>query len=79
MPTGRHIADTFDDLYYLERACMLQVTAMQTGRQLRIVPQDLWDAVQARRGTYTRRTVNTARRPKHLLSGLTRCGVCGGS
>src|SRR5215210_8001640 len=28
--TGPTIAEAFDDLYYLERACMLQVMAMQT-------------------------------------------------
>ena len=39
--TGESIASAFDDLYYLERACMLQVMAMQTGRSLRIVPQEI--------------------------------------
>jgi ribulose-5-phosphate 4-epimerase/fuculose-1-phosphate aldolase len=39
--TGERIAEAFDDLYYLERACMLQVVAMQTGRALRIVPQEI--------------------------------------
>jgi ribulose-5-phosphate 4-epimerase/fuculose-1-phosphate aldolase len=39
--TGERIADAFDDLYYLERASMLQVMAMQTGRSLRIVPQEI--------------------------------------
>jgi len=37
--TGATMAAAFDDLYYLERACMLQVMAMGTGRALRIVPQ----------------------------------------
>ena len=35
--TGSTIAGAFDDLYYLERACMLQVLAMGTGRALRTV------------------------------------------
>ena len=35
------MAATFDDLYYLERACMLQVLAMGTGRPLRIVPENI--------------------------------------
>jgi ribulose-5-phosphate 4-epimerase/fuculose-1-phosphate aldolase len=39
--TGDTIGNAFDDLYYLERACTLQVTAMQTGRSLRIVPQEI--------------------------------------
>jgi ribulose-5-phosphate 4-epimerase/fuculose-1-phosphate aldolase len=37
--TGPTMADAFDDLYYLERACMLQVMAMSTGKALRIVPE----------------------------------------
>jgi hypothetical protein len=35
------MASAFDDLYYLERACMLQVMAMQTGKPLRIVPESV--------------------------------------
>ena len=38
---GPTIAGTFDDLYYLERACMLQVLAMGTGRPLRVVPDHI--------------------------------------
>lgn len=38
---GKSIADTFDDLYYLERACIHQVLAMSTGRPLRIVPDEV--------------------------------------
>ena len=37
--TGSTMAAAFDDLYYLERACMLQVLAMSTGRPLRIVAE----------------------------------------
>ena len=44
--TGTRIATAFDDLYYLERACMLQVLAMGTGRALRAVP----DAIAAKTG-----------------------------
>ena len=36
---GPSVALAFDDLYYLERACMLQVLAMGTGKPLRIVPE----------------------------------------
>jgi hypothetical protein len=57
---------------------------------LRIVPHDLWDAVQERskrvRQTYIRETSGTLwGRPetgshsRYLLSGLARCGVCGAS
>jgi ribulose-5-phosphate 4-epimerase/fuculose-1-phosphate aldolase len=35
---GETVAQAYDDLYYLERAAMVQVLAMQTGRPLEIVP-----------------------------------------
>lgn len=38
---GPTVSATFDDLYYLERACMLQVLAAGTGKPLRIVPDDV--------------------------------------
>jgi ribulose-5-phosphate 4-epimerase/fuculose-1-phosphate aldolase len=37
--TGQNIATAFDDLYYLERACMLQVLGTTTGRALATVPE----------------------------------------
>jgi ribulose-5-phosphate 4-epimerase/fuculose-1-phosphate aldolase len=44
--TGPNVTTAFDDLYYLERACMLQVLGIGTGRALRIVP----DAIAAKTG-----------------------------
>ena len=53
---------------------------------LRIVDQDLWDAVKARQGATRRvsaaesdgdRRPERARRNRHLLSGLLECGCCG--
>lgn len=38
---GASIAWAFDDLYYLERACMHQVIAQSTGGPLRQVPDDI--------------------------------------
>jgi len=38
---GKSIAETFDDLYYLERACLHQVLAMSTGKPLRTVPEEV--------------------------------------
>ncbi len=37
MVVGETIAEAFDDLYYLERACQLQVLALSTGRPLRMI------------------------------------------
>jgi ribulose-5-phosphate 4-epimerase/fuculose-1-phosphate aldolase len=39
--TGPTMAAAFDDLYYLERACMLQVLAMSTGEPLRRVEDSI--------------------------------------
>lgn len=48
---------------------------------LRIIDDELWQAVKARQAA-TRNTMKTgidrARRPKYLFSGLTRCASCGG-
>lgn len=38
---GTSIAAAFDDLYYLERACMVQVLAQSTGRPLAIVGDEI--------------------------------------
>lgn len=52
---------------------------------LRIVEQDLWDAVKTRQksltfstGSKTANPMGERRRPGYLLSGLVRCGCCGG-
>ena len=44
---------------------------------LRIVPQPLWDRVQARLSN--RREHKTGRKETYLFSGMLRCGVCGGA
>lgn len=41
MVTGPSIAEAWDDLYYLERACEVQVRAMSTGRPLLPVKPDI--------------------------------------
>jgi site-specific DNA recombinase len=46
---------------------------------LRIVPDDLWDAVQARKKLYGGTRIHERRRPKHMFSGLVCCGACGSS
>jgi DNA invertase Pin-like site-specific DNA recombinase len=53
---------------------------------LRIIDQDLWDAVKERQAEHSRprsdpfttNPLNDSHRPKFLLSGLLKCGVCGG-
>lgn len=51
---------------------------VQDAPHLRIVPEDLWDKVQAMRTRFATSRPEQARRPKHMLSGLAVCGVCGG-
>jgi ribulose-5-phosphate 4-epimerase/fuculose-1-phosphate aldolase len=38
---GETIARAFDDFYYLERACQVQVLAMQTGRELNVMSDEM--------------------------------------
>ncbi len=38
---GRTVAEAFDDLYFLERACQVQILAMSTGRPLRHVRDEV--------------------------------------
>jgi len=40
------IAEAYDDLYYLERACEVQVIARQTGLPLRRLPEDVLRATE---------------------------------
>ncbi len=48
--------------------------------ELRIVDPDTWASAAERRAELARRKSPVQRRrPKHLLSGLIRCGVCGGA
>ena len=48
---------------------------------LRIISDELWDAVKARQAKMARgsRKLGETKRPKYLLSGLLKCGACGGS
>jgi site-specific DNA recombinase len=46
---------------------------------LRIVSDDLWQSVSARRARFDGTRAEQQRRPKRLLSGLVSCGECGGS
>ena len=43
---GPNVAWAFDDLYYLERAAMMQILAMSTGRPLKIIPDEICRTVR---------------------------------
>lgn len=47
--------------------------------ELRIVSDDLWRSVSARRARFDGTRAEQQRRPKRLLSGLVKCGPCGGN
>ncbi len=40
---GPSIHEAFDELYFAERTCMYQMTAMNTGLPLRLLPDSLRD------------------------------------
>ena len=44
---GDSIANAFDDLYYLERAAMVQILAQSTGKRLRLIPDHVAAATAA--------------------------------
>jgi site-specific DNA recombinase len=46
--------------------------------ELRIVDQQTWKKAQTIRAQFSAHGPHKARRPRHLLSGLVRCAVCGG-
>lgn len=48
--------------------------------ELRIVPEELWNAAKARQAVLdeAKPALWRTNRPQYLLSGLTKCGVCGG-
>ena len=43
--TGSSVADAFDRLYYFERACQTYILALQTGKTLRLIPDEIAEKV----------------------------------
>lgn len=69
--TGRRVTRLNDESEWI----------IQDVPELRIIPQELWDAAKARQKTLDKVRPNglhKANRPRYLLSGLLKCGVCGG-
>jgi len=48
------IAEAFDDLYYLERACQTLVLAYSTGRKLNVMPPELAERTARAWDTYNK-------------------------
>ena len=38
---GATVAEAFDELYYLERACAVQILALSTGREPALIPDEI--------------------------------------
>lgn len=51
---GRHVADAFQNMYFLENACRIQVLAQAGGGALLTVPQAIQDEIPAMARTVTR-------------------------
>jgi ribulose-5-phosphate 4-epimerase/fuculose-1-phosphate aldolase len=57
--TGNTVAEAFDDLYYMERACQTLVLAYSTGQKLNVMPHELaertahdWEAYKGMAGAH---------------------------
>ena len=46
---------------------------------LRIISDEIWDSVQARKRVHGGKCTRERRRPRHIFLGLVRCDACGGS
>ena len=72
---GASVAEAFDDIYYLERACQVQILAQSTGKELCIVDDDTargfkedWRRTGDGEGRiYTARAKRLARGPGHIF------------
>lgn len=47
------LAQAFDDFYYLERACQVQILAMQTGEPLNVMPDEMAQATHDQFANFT--------------------------
>ncbi len=52
MVTGETVADTFNRLYYFERACETYIKALWTGRPLRLIPDEIAEKTAAEIESY---------------------------
>ena len=65
--TGGSVAEAFDRLYYLERAAMIQVLAMSTGRPLKRVPEAMIEKTVAQLAAGGTQTVAHMEAIKRIL------------
>ena len=79
--TWNRTTKRFDPASRRARIKPLQVSDRITAARpdLAIVPTDLWQRAQDERAKRSQGHFSAARRPRKLLSGLMRCGCCGGA
>ncbi len=64
---GETVADTFNRLYYFERACMTYILALQTGRPLRVLPDDIAEKTASELESYPEQDVRHLSELKAIL------------
>ena len=58
---GENVAETFNRMYYFERACETYIRALQTGMELRVLPDDVAEKTAQELEGYPNRTSGTWR------------------
>jgi len=67
MVIGDTIADTFNRLYYFERACMTYILALQTGKPLRLLSHDIAEKTARELEDYPEQDVRHLEELKSIL------------
>ena len=66
---GATVADTFNRLYYFERAAETYIRALQTGRELRVLSDAVADKVAREVETYPEQDIRHFAELKAILDG----------
>ena len=67
MIIGDTVAETFNRLYYFERACETYIRALQTGKPLRIIPHDIARKTSAELAGYPEQDIRHLNELKAIL------------
>ena len=66
---GKTVAETFNRLYYFERAAQTYILALQTGRKLRVLPDDIAGKTADEIGSYPEQAERHLSEIKAILDG----------
>ena len=64
---GESVADTFNRLYYFERACANYIIALQTGKPLRVLPDDVAEKTAQELESYPEQDLKHLKELKAIL------------